>query len=337
MSAPSSSDPEALTLAREVIADRVAYWLSPQAKKETHDFSSTSAASKYGDITPENSKESLFQFKQLGLSAQRLKKNRGLSRFHRTVSGDNAVSNADSTCGNTVEYYFTDAVVDNFAPIDKQYKWESDGTVQGQRYWVNEELWGKFLSCEGFTLLTLCILGGIGYPVFVYIGGEGQESCRHLNSGSLYMYTLAQQHQALLIDVEHRFYGQSYPKQNLTTLNLQFLSADQALADLARVVEYLLDKYETQESKVLTFGGSYPGNLAAWFRLKYPSISHGSVASSAPVYAKENFYEYMEVVGNGMRYFGGQVCFDAFAEAANQVATYAAQGYSSAGILLSVF
>ena len=50
---------------------------------------------------------------------------------------------------------------------------------------------------------------------------------------------------------------------------------------------------ETTASKVISFGGSYPGNLAAWFRLKYPSVTHGSVASSAPIIAKTNFFECM--------------------------------------------
>lgn len=39
-------------------------------------------------------------------------------------------------------------------------------------------------------------------------------------------------------------------------------------------------------SKVITVGGSYPGNMAAWFKLKYPAISTGSIASSAPLTAK---------------------------------------------------
>jgi hypothetical protein len=83
----------------------------------------------------------------------------------------------------------------------------------------------------------------------------------------------------------------------MSTENLKYLSADQAMADLARLINYIKVDLKTKNSKVITFGGSYPGNLAAWFRLKYPSVTYGSVASSAPLTAKTNFYEYMEVVG----------------------------------------
>ena len=35
----------------------------------------------------------------------------------------------------------------------------------------------------------------------------------------------------------------------------------------------------------VTWGGSYPGMLAGWSRLKHPELIHASVASSAPVFA----------------------------------------------------
>ena len=39
-----------------------------------------------------------------------------------------------------------------------------------------------------------------------------------------------------------------------------------------------------------------PGALAAWLRLKHPDTVVGSVATSAPVLAKVDFSEYLEVV-----------------------------------------
>jgi thymus-specific serine protease len=240
--------------------------------------------------------------KVLGFGARKLRKH--ASKLHAIKSLVN-----DSYCGNSVGYFF-DSSVDNFAPANEQVSWAGNG----QRYWINKELWA-----------------GKGYPIVVFIGGEGEESCRRLLKG-LYFYDLAEQHQALLVNVEHRFYGESYPTVDMSTKNLKYLSADQALADLAQIIGYVKKSLDTEESKVITVGGSYPGNLAAWFRLKYPSVTHGSIASSAPVTAKLNFYEYMEVVGQAIIYFSGQRCYDAFVDAANEVAAKAAEGVGSAGM-----
>ena len=217
-------------------------------------------------------------------------------------------SHATADCGNSKEYYYSDAVIDNFAPIQSQQKWKG----LGQRYWINDELFGKAPDS----------------PIFVYIGGEGEESCR-ANQPGLFWYDLAKTYQALLVTVEHRFYGESYPTEGMSTRELRFLSSDQALADLARLVSYLKESLGLQKSPVISFGGSYPGNLAAWFRLKYPSVTHGSVASSAPINAKTNFVEYMEVVGDSLKYFSGDTCYAAFEDAAQEVARLGSFGVGS--------
>lgn len=229
----------------------------------------------------------------IGFGVQRLKK----------FQSKNALK-ASTTCPEVDQYWFKDAVVDNFAPIVAQEKWAGEG----QRYWLNRQYWG-----------------GVDFPIFVYIGGEGAESCSRLTN-HMYAYELAQQHRALLVDVEHRFYGESYPTDDMSTSNLKYLSADQALADLARIIGHIKSDLKSTNSKVITIGGSYPGNLAAWFRLKYPSVTHGSIASSAPVTAQTNFPEYMDVVGQSIIHFSGQACFDAFENAANTLASYAEQG-----------
>lgn len=71
--------------------------------------------------------------------------------------------------------------------------------------------------------------------------------------------------------------------------NLKYLSSEQALADLAYFVSDFKATQNLTSSKVIAFGGSYPGSLSVWFRLKYPHLVHGSVSSSAPLVAHINF------------------------------------------------
>ena len=78
--------------------------------------------------------------------------------------------------------------------------------------------------------------------------------------------------------------------RDMSTPNLKYLSSAQALEDLAYFIDAQIRKYKLSASnKWIVFGGSYPGNLAAWFRLKYPHLAYGAVASSAPVLAQVNF------------------------------------------------
>jgi hypothetical protein len=66
------------------------------------------------------------------------------------------------------------------------------------------------------------------------------------------MYQLAEEHQALMLDVEHRFYGLSYPTTDMSLENLGYLSAEQGLADLARIIAFVKQMKNTESSKVPT-------------------------------------------------------------------------------------
>ena len=78
--------------------------------------------------------------------------------------------------------------------------------------------------------------------------------------------------------------------RDLTAPNLKYLSSGQALADLAYFIEDKIVEYNlTSNNKWIVFGGSYAGAMAAWFRLKYPHLAYGAVASSGPVLAQVNF------------------------------------------------
>ncbi|KAB0402633.1 hypothetical protein E2I00_000603, partial [Balaenoptera physalus] len=130
-----------------------------------------------------------------------------------------------------------------------------------QRYWVNDQHW---TSQDG--------------PVFLHLGGEGS-----LGPGSVmrgHPATLAPVWGALVIGLEHRFYGLSIPAEGLDVAQLRFLSS--------------------RHAPWLCFGGSYAGSLAAWARLKFPHLIFASVASSAPVRAILDFSEYNDVVSRSL-------------------------------------
>jgi hypothetical protein len=76
---------------------------------------------------------------------------------------------------------------------------------------------------------------------------------------------LAENYSALLISLEHRFYGQSIPRNDVTTPNLVYLTVEQALADVAAFIDYYTASANLAGRPWFTFGGSYPGALSAWF------------------------------------------------------------------------
>lgn len=76
----------------------------------------------------------------------------------------------------------------------------------------------------------------------------------------------------------------------MSTENLVYLSSEQALADLAEFISNIKTKYNIPPTaKWVAFGGSYPGSLAAWLRMKYPHLVHAAISSSGPLLAKIDF------------------------------------------------
>ncbi|ELV13498.1 Thymus-specific serine protease [Tupaia chinensis] len=154
----------------------------------------------------------------------------------------------------------------------------TDGRSFLQRYWVNAQHWA-----------------GQDAPVFLHLGGEGG-----LGPGSVmrgHPAALAPAWGALVISLEHRFYGLSVPAGGLGLAQLRFLSSRHALADAASArleLSRLLNV--SASSPWICFGGSYAGSLAAWARLKFPHLVSASVASSAPVRAVLDFSAYNEMV-----------------------------------------
>lgn len=154
-------------------------------------------------------------------------------------------------------------------------------------------------------------------PIFLMLGGESPSSPSMVTSRAMSMY--AKKFNALQVGLEHRYYGKSQPFDQLTTANMKWLSSQQALADAAALVAYLRTLNPNYNPPVITFGCSYSGALAAWFRMKYPQVTLASVASSAPVQAVADFKEYLEVVDKSLGYFSGPECSTTIAMATDHI------------------
>ena len=103
------------------------------------------------------------------------------------------------------------------------------------------------------------------------------------------MVELAPQVGALMLAIEHRYYGESMPTSSELppVRQLQYLSSQQALGDIATfhaqiTANYSLDTSPTTTNKWVAFGGSYPGMMAGFARLKLPHLFHAAVSSSSP-------------------------------------------------------
>ncbi|KAJ2337653.1 hypothetical protein GGI00_000083 [Coemansia sp. RSA 2681] len=144
-----------------------------------------------------------------------------------------------------------------------------------------------------------------GGPVYLFNSGETPASASYLTAGE--PYTLAKATGGLLIIMEHRYYGTSYPVSNMSGQNMIYLTVENALEDMANFIRNAQSFVKAEigvaispESKWVAAGGSYSANLATWMRLKYPELIHAAYASSAPVRAEADFYQYDQVVGQAL-------------------------------------
>ncbi|XP_043702725.1 lysosomal Pro-X carboxypeptidase-like [Telopea speciosissima] len=174
---------------------------------------------------------------------------------------------ADTT---DLEAFFYTQTLDHF-----NYRPESYTTFQ-QKFVINFKYWGGANSSA---------------PIFAYLG---EESSLDQDLGVIGLLDEnAPQFKALVLYIEHRYYGESIPYgsreeafQNARTLG--YFSSSQALADYAEVIIDLKKNLSAKASPVIVFGASYGGMLASWFRLKYPHVAYGAVASSAPILYFDN-------------------------------------------------
>ncbi|KAK9175710.1 hypothetical protein WN944_027717 [Citrus x changshan-huyou] len=133
-------------------------------------------------------------------------------------------------------------------PLDHfNYRPDSYKTFQ-QRYLINFKYW------DGANTSA---------PIFVLFGGE--ESIDYDRDINGFLPENAPHFKALLVYIEHRYYGKSVPfgskeeaMKNASTLG--YCNSAQAIADYAAVLLHIKQKYSAEKCPVIVIGGSYGGS-----------------------------------------------------------------------------
>jgi len=202
--------------------------------------------------------------------------------------------------------------------VDQDHFDGTNSKVWNQAYFVNDTFWK----------------GDTKAPVFLCVGGEGPAldgsvvvASPHCNVAVEWLRETG----AIMFAVEHRYYGchnmSACPVTSLANPSaLKFLSSRQALGDLAAFHHHATEKYNLKSTnKWVSFGGSYPGMLAGWFRLKFPHLVSASVSSSAPVLAQVDMVGYFDVTANAYTVDnngvgGSQACHNSIANGHSMIA-----------------
>lgn len=123
-----------------------------------------------------------------------------------------------------------------------------------------------------------------GGPIFFVQGGESPLVCAEMSSTFLYAMEMG----AMVVAIEHRFFGQSWPKHlyrdndnDQTVSALSSLTLENVLLDSVELIKHVKSTVPgAQDSKVIAFGSSYSATLAALLRIHFSDIFFAAFASS---------------------------------------------------------
>lgn len=173
-------------------------------------------------------------------------------------------------------------------PIDhfqneSRYEPHSDGTFNN-RYWFDASHYKP------------------GGPVILFVAGEASGDYRFplLEKGILYQ--LASAHGGIGVILEHRYYGTSFPFEDISVEDARFLSTEQSLADAAYFARNVVfpglenENLNSSSAPWIVYGVSYSGGQSAFLRKLYPDVFWGGISSSGVTEAIIDYWRYFEPV-----------------------------------------
>lgn len=177
--------------------------------------------------------------------------------------------------------YTIDQPIDHF-PNDARYAPHTNATFK-QRY-VYDSTYYK-----------------AGGPVYLYISGETSIESRLSNLRTGIIQILMEATNGLGVIIENRYYGDSYPYQNLTTDNLVYLSNEQTIADFAYFAQHavypgLNATLTAPSTPYIMYGGSLAGAQTSMTVKTYGDIIYGGIAASGVIGAAVTYPEWYDPV-----------------------------------------
>ncbi|KAF4660436.1 Thymus-specific serine protease [Perkinsus chesapeaki] len=141
--------------------------------------------------------------------------------------------------------------------------------------------------------------------LFLYVGGSSPMSPLEI---PVNLMRLAAAFKAAVAYLEHRYFGGSFPTEDVSAKTLKdLLTIPQAVEDIRTFGEYLKRYLNSPTLQIVLFGDSYGGALAAWAREKYQSLFIGVVSSSSALDAKleNDMYATIEAEDLSNKQLGG--------------------------------
>ncbi|KAF1961954.1 hypothetical protein CC80DRAFT_401871 [Byssothecium circinans] len=156
-----------------------------------------------------------------------------------------------------------------------------------QRFWFGSQYWK-----------------GTGSPIILVNPGEQPADGFNVTYTAAARLTglMAQKVGGAVVIMEHRYWGESSPFDELTVENLEYLTLENSIKDLtyfAKNFDAPFDKNGTTDPKKTPWvfgGGSYSGALAGWTAVKDPGVFWAYYGTSGVVESVSDFWMYFEPV-----------------------------------------
>jgi len=146
-----------------------------------------------------------------------------------------------------------------------------------------------------------------GGPIFIFVNAADETTTQWIESGLV--VDVAERVGGALVTADHRYVRQNIPTATASFEDLQYLTVEQAVADIATLVVTVFEHLgRTGSTPVILWGSGYGGALATFARKKYPHLVTGVFASSGTFRAEVFDTTYHDNLSANLRDHGGLTC-----------------------------